>query len=133
MGGEDTSARLALDGREYRLPVVVGTEGERAIDISTLRKSTGCITLDRGYENTGSCRSSITFIDGEKGVLRYRGYPIQELAEHSTFTEVAYLLVYGNLPTHRELEEFSTFLNESSLITEDILHFFVGFPAGPHP
>lgn len=127
------TARLVLEGREYELPVVRGTEGEKAIDITSLRKLTGFITLDTGYENTGSCRSSITFIDGEKGILRYRGYPIEELAEKSTFTEVAYLLLYGELPNIRELEEFSTFLNESSLIHEDMLHFFVGFPRGSHP
>ena len=127
------TARLVLEGREYELPVVRGTEGEKAIDITSLRKATGFITLDTGYENTGSCRSSITFIDGEKGILRYRGYPIEELAEKSTFTEVAYLLLYGELPNIRELEEFSTFLNESSLIHEDMLHFFVGFPRGSHP
>ena len=110
-----------------------GTEGERAFDISSLRRTTGYITLDKGYENTGSCRSAVTFIDGEKGILRYRGYPIEELAERSTFTEVAYLLLYGELPTTTQLEEFSTFLNESSLIHEDMLHFFVGFPRGSHP
>ncbi|HVP18866.1 MAG TPA: citrate/2-methylcitrate synthase, partial [Spirochaetia bacterium] len=127
------TARLILEGREYELPIVVGTEGEKAVDVTSLRKATGFITLDKGYENTGSCRSAITFIDGEKGILRYRGYPIEELAERSTFTEVAYLLLYGELPTKRQLEEFSTFLNESSLIHEDMLHFFVGFPRGSHP
>jgi citrate synthase len=134
-GGRATPemARLILGGKEYQLPVVVGTEGEKAFDISSLRKATGYITLDKGYENTGSCKSAITFIDGEKGILRYRGYPIEALAERSTFTEVAYLLLYGELPTHAQLEEFSTFLNESSLIHEDMLHFFVGFPRGSHP
>ena len=122
-----------VDGKEYQLPIVRGTEGEKAIDITSLRKSTGFITLDAGYENTGSCRSAITFIDGEKGILRYRGYPIEELAAKSTFTEVAYLLLYGELPRIDQLEEFSTFLNESSLIHEDMLHFFVGFPRGSHP
>jgi citrate synthase len=127
------TARLILGGKEYELPVVRGTEGEMAIDISSLRKTTGYITLDKGYENTGSCRSGVTFIDGEKGILRYRGYPIDELAARSTFTEVAYLLLYGELPNRTQLEEFSTFLNESSLIHEDMLHFFVGFPRGSHP
>ncbi|HUI68971.1 MAG TPA: citrate synthase [Spirochaetia bacterium] len=127
------TARLMVEGKEYELPIVRGSEGEKAIDVSALRKATGFITLDTGYENTGSCRSSITFIDGENGILRYRGYPIEELADKSTFTEVAYLLLYGELPTIRELEEFSTFLNESSLIHEDMLHFFVGFPRGSHP
>jgi citrate synthase len=130
--GSDT-ARLILDGTEYELPIVRGTEGEKAIDITSLRKTTGYVTLDKGYENTGSCRSAITFIDGEKGILRYRGYPIEELAARSTFTEVAYLLLYGELPTSTQLEEFSTFLNESSLIHEDMSHFFVGFPRGSHP
>ncbi|HET6485530.1 MAG TPA: citrate synthase [Spirochaetia bacterium] len=127
------TARLTLEGKDYDLPVVRGSEGEKAIDVSALRKATGFITLDKGYENTGSCRSAITFIDGEKGILRYRGYPIEDLAEKSTFTEVAYLLLYGELPTTTQLEEFSTFLNESSLIHEDMLHFFVGFPRGSHP
>jgi citrate synthase len=131
--GTPETAKLILEGKEYDLPVVRGTEGERAVDISGLRKASGYVTLDKGYENTGSCRSAITFIDGEKGILRYRGYPIEELAEHSTFTEVAYLLLYGELPTTTQLEEFSTFLNESSLIHEDMLHFFVGFPRGSHP
>ena len=131
--GTPETARLVLEGKEYELPVVRGTEGEKAVDISSLRKATGYVTLDKGYENTGSCRSAITFIDGEKGILRYRGYPIEELAEKSTFTEVAYLLLYGELPTTTQLEEFSTFLNESSLIHEDMLHFFVGFPRGSHP
>ncbi|HTP60170.1 MAG TPA: citrate synthase [Spirochaetia bacterium] len=127
------TALLTVEGRQFELPIVRGSEGEKAIDVSALRKTTGYITLDTGYENTGSCRSAITFIDGEKGILRYRGYPIEELAEKSTFTEVAYLLLYGELPTIQELEEFSTFLNESSLIHEDMLHFFVGFPRGSHP
>ncbi len=127
------TAKLLVDGKEFELPVLRGTEGEKAIDISTLRKVTGYVTLDKGFENTGSCKSAITFIDGEKGILRYRGYPIEELAEKSTFTEVAYLLLYGELPTIKQLEEFSTFLNESSLIHEDMLHFFVGFPRGSHP
>jgi citrate synthase len=127
------TATLILDGKEYQLPVVRGTEGEKAVDITSLRKTTGYVTLDKGYENTGSCRSAITFIDGEKGILRYRGFPIDELAAKSTFTEVAYLLLYGELPTTTQLDEFSTFLNESSLIHEDMLHFFVGFPRGSHP
>ncbi len=127
------TATITLEGKSYELPVVRGTEGERAVDISGLRKASGFITLDRGYENTGSCRSAITYIDGEQGILRYRGYPIEDLAEHSTFTEVAYLLLYGELPTVTQLEEFSTFLNESSLIHEDMMHFFVGFPRGSHP
>ena len=122
-----------IEGKEYELPLVVGTEGEKAIDISSLRKTTGYVTLDKGYKNTGSCKSAITFIDGEKGILRHRGYPIEELALKSTFTEVAYLLLYGELPTTTQLEEFSTFLNESSLVHEDMRLFFSGFPRGSHP
>jgi citrate synthase len=133
VSGKPEVAKLILEGKEYELPVMRGAEGEKAFDISSLRKTTGYITLDKGYENTGSCKSAITFIDGERGILRYRGYPIEELAEKSTFTEVAFLLLYGELPTSTQLEEFSTFLNESSLIHEDMLHFFVGFPRGSHP
>ena len=133
MSEKQKTAKLILEGKEYELPVVEGSEGEKAIDITSLRKATGYITLDDGYENTGSCRSAITFIDGEKGILRYRGYSIEDLARKSTFTEVAYLLLYGELPTVTQLDEFSTFLNESSLIHEDMMHFFVGFPQGSHP
>ena len=133
MGEKGETATIVLEGKTYELPVVRGTEGEKAVDISGLRKASGFITLDQGYENTGSCRSAITFIDGEKGILRYRGYPIEVLAEHSTFIEVAYLLLYGELPTAIQLKEFSTFLNQSSLIHEDMMHFFVGFPRGSHP
>ena len=92
-------AKLEVDGKVYQLPVVVGTEDEHAIDIAKLRDESGLITLDDGYSNTGSCSSAITFIDGEKGILRYRGIPIEELAERSTFIEAAYLLIYGHLPT----------------------------------
>jgi citrate synthase len=127
------TARMILEGKEYEFPIFIGTEGEKAIDISALRKVTGYVTLDRGYENTGSCKSAISYIDGEKGILRYRGYAIEDLAAQSTFTEVAYLLIYGELPSAAQLQEFSQFLNESSLIHEDMLHFFVGFPRGSHP
>src|SRR6056300_863345 len=96
-------AELHYQGKQYRLPVVIGTEGERAIDISKLRQDTGIITLDVGFGNTGSCRSSITFMNGEKGILRYRGIPVEQLAKYSTFRETAYLLVRGALPTRREL------------------------------
>ena len=128
-----SKAKLTIDGKEFELPLVTWTAGEKAIDISSLRKTTGYITLDKGYENTGSCKSAITFLDGEKGILRHRGYPIEELAEKSTFTEVAYLLLYGELPTNTQLEEFSTFLNKSSLVHEDMRSFFAGFPRGSHP
>src|SRR5688500_19060037 len=99
---------LTFNGKSVPLPLVEGSEGETAIDIQKLRSSTGLITLDPGFGNTGACRSAITFIDGEKGILRYRGYPIEELAEHSTFLEVAWLLVNGELPTRVELSTFST-------------------------
>jgi citrate synthase len=113
--------------------VVVGSEGERAIDISTLRDVSGYITLDDGYSNTGSCSSAITFIDGEKGILRYRGIPIERLAEESTFIETAYLIIYGHLPSKTELDVFIERLTESELIHEDMKHHFEGFPANAHP
>src|SRR6188474_866398 len=99
-------AKLVLDGREHELPVVIGSEGEVGIDITQLRSQSGAVTLDPGYGNTGACESSITFIDGEAGILRYRGYPIEDIAEQATFTEVCYLLIYGELPTQAELVEF---------------------------
>ncbi|MCD7897177.1 MAG: citrate synthase [Planctomycetaceae bacterium] len=121
------------DNKQVSLPMMVGSEGERAIDISTLRKNTGLITLDEAYVNTGSCKSAITYLDGEKGILRYRGYPIEELATKSRFVEVAYLLMYGELPTPKELDAFSGLLNNSSLIHEDMRHFFLAFPNHAHP
>lgn len=127
------TAKLELDGKVYELPVVVGTEGERAIDISRLRAETGYITLDDGYANTGSCISKITFIDGERGILRYRGYPIEELAEKSGFIETAYLIIYGHLPTSAELRRFSDLLTENELLHEDMKFHFEGFPPHAHP
>ena len=129
----EKTAKLTFDGKEYTLPVVVGSEGEIAIDISKLRNSTGLITLDSGYGNTGSCKSAITFIDGEKGILRYRGYPIEELAEKSSFVEVMYLVINGELPTKTQLDEFKKKLTYHTLIHEDMKHLFEGFPAGAHP
>jgi citrate synthase len=126
-------ATLTLENKTHTFPIYVGVEGEKAIDIAQLRSHTGYVTLDDGYGNTGACESAITYIDGEKGILRYRGYPIEELAEHSRFTEVAYLLLYGELPTSEQLLRFSTRLNESSIIHEDMHHFFNGFPRGSHP
>ncbi|MGZ5077194.1 MAG: citrate/2-methylcitrate synthase, partial [Methylobacter sp.] len=126
-------AQLTLDNKNYELPTLIGIEGEKAIDISKLRSQSGYVTLDEGYGNTASCESSITYIDGEKGILRYRGYPIEELAEHSRFVEVAYLLLNGKLPNSQQLLDFSTKLNESSIIHEDMHHFFNGFPRGSHP
>jgi len=128
-----SSARLTLDDKQYELPVVVGSEGEVALDISALRAQSGAITLDPGYGNTGSCMSAITFIDGEKGILRYRGYSIEEVAEKASFTEVCYLLVYGKLPTQSELLEFDRKLTYHSLLHEDMKNFFAGFPATAHP
>ena len=128
-----STARLVLDGKEYEFPVVVGTEGEVAIDCGKLRAETGAITLDPGYGNTGSCTSTITFIDGERGILRYRGYPIQEVAEQASFEEVCYLLIYGHLPTRAELDGFRERLTQHSLIHESLKHFFEGFPPSAHP
>ncbi len=126
-------AKLILGGRELELDVTVGSEGERAIDISRLRTETGYITLDEGYGNTGSCTSNITFINGEEGVLRYRGYSIEDLCEHSTFTEVCYLLLHNRLPTLQQRENFSRLLNEHSLLHEDMRHFYNNFPHDAHP
>lgn len=126
-------ARIEIDGSTYEFPIVTGSEGERAIDISSLRTQTGLITLDDGYGNTGSCRSAITFIDGEKGILRYRGIPIEELAEKSSFIEAAYLIIYGELPTREELQTFSNLLAEHSLVHEDMKFHFEGFPLTAHP
>jgi citrate synthase len=127
------SAKLILDGAEYELPVVTGSEGEVGVDITALRQKSGAITLDPGYGNTGSCTSDITFIDGEEGILRYRGYSIEEVAEHASFTEVCYLLIYGKLPSPQELDEFETRLTYHSMLHEDMKNFFAGFPASAHP
>ncbi|MCX7886638.1 MAG: citrate synthase [Verrucomicrobiae bacterium] len=126
-------ARLEIDGKTYELPIVVGTEGERAIDISTLRRDTGYITLDDGYVNTGSCMSAISFIDGERGILRYRGIPIEELAQHSSFIETAFLLIYGRLPTRAELRRLSDLLTQNEMLHEDMKFHFEGFPPNAHP
>ena len=127
------SATLTVNGQSYELPVVVGAEGERAVDISRLRAGSGLITLDEGYGNTGSCRSDITFIDGEKGILRYRGYPIEDLAEQSTFPETAYLIIFGELPTADQLMEFKGLLAEHQFIHENMRHHFEGFPTDAPP
>ena len=110
------TARLTVGGKALDLPVVAGTEQEKGVDISKLRDQTGYVTLDPGYGNTGACTSSITFLDGERGILRYRGYPIEELAENATYSEVAYLLVYGDLPSKRELDHFTARLAEKSVL-----------------
>ncbi len=129
----EKKAELILDGKPSQLPVIEGTEKELAIDISELRNQTGFITLDDGYANTGSCQSQITFIDGEKGILRYRGIPIEELAEKSTFIEVAHLLIMGHLPGSAELRRFSDLLTENELLNEAMKHHFEGFPTHAHP
>lgn len=127
-------AKIILpDGQTMDLPVLTGSENEKGIDISGLRKQTGYITLDPGFVNTGSCESSITFLDGEKGVLQFRGYPIEELAEESTFIEVAYLLINGELPKKDQLENFTNRINLHSMIHEDMRHFFEGFSQNSHP
>ncbi len=126
-------AKLIVGGRELELDVIVGSEGERAVDISRLRGETGYITLDEGFVNTGSCTSNITFINGEEGVLRYRGYSIEDLCKHSTFTEVSYLLLHNRLPTLEQRENFSRLLNEHSLLHEDMRHFYNNFPHDAHP
>lgn len=126
-------ATLTIDGKEYRLPVIEGSEGERAIDIRQLRQKTGHITFDPGFVNTGSCKSAITFMNGEKGILRYRGIPIEQLAEKSTFVETAYLLINGNLPDRRSLTKTSVMLNDFSLLHEDMKFFYQNFPSKAHP
>jgi citrate synthase len=129
----DRKAQLQLDGKSVDLPVLEGTEGELAVDIQQLRAKTGYITYDDSYGNTGSCRSRITFIDGEKGILRYRGYPIEQLAEGSTFVEAAYLIIFGQLPTEKELQRFSNLLTRYELIHEEMRFHYQGFPATGHP
>jgi citrate synthase len=127
------SARLIYGNKELVLPVVEGTEKECAVDISALRKETGLITLDDGYVNTGSTLSAITFLDGERGILRYRGYPIEQLAEHCDFLEVCYLLIYGELPNAEQLESFSTAIRKHTMLHEDMRMFYDGFPRDAHP
>jgi citrate synthase len=126
-------AKLELDGKSYSFPIVVGSEGEHAVDISTLRQTANYITLDDGYSNTGSCSSNITFIDGDKGILRYRGYPIEQLAEKSTFIECAYLIIYGELPNTAQLRRFSDMLTENEMLHESMTHHFESFPPSAHP
>ena len=129
----EKTAELILDGKSYKLPIIEGSEGERSVDISSLRNQTGYITLDDGYGNTGSCQSQITFIDGEQGILRYRGIPIEELAEKSTFIEVAHLLIFGKLPNSAELRRFSDLLTANELLNEAVKYHFEGFPPNAHP
>jgi citrate synthase len=124
---------LHVNGKQYSFPLIEGTEGEKAIDISSLREKTGLIALDYGYANTGSCKSAITFMNGEKGILRYRGIPVEQLAEESSFKETVYLLVNGVLPTNEELTQFSVLLNDHSLVHEDMQIFYQNFPRHSHP
>jgi citrate synthase len=131
--GREEAGRLQIGDQAVHLPVLVGTENEKALDISNLRRDTGYLTLDEGYRNTGSVRSAITYVDGERGVLRFRGIPIEELAEHSTFVETALLLIYGELPTPERLAHFRELLTEHAMIHEGMRHSFNGFPATGHP
>lgn len=127
-------ARLSLDGKSYDFPIITGVEGERAIDIKDLRSKTGCITIDEGFGNTASCKSKITYIDGEKGKLSYRGIPIEVLAENSTFIETAYLIIYGHLPTRKHMSDFSQRVLRNAYLHESMMHFFDGgFPFSSHP
>jgi citrate synthase len=127
------TARLVVDGSTHDFPVIVGTEGERAIDISKLRERTGHVTLDEGYINTGSCLSAITYVDGEKGILCYRGIPIEQLATKSTFVETCWLLIYGELPTREQLRGWSSLFTKYEMIHEGLYHHFDGFPSTGHP
>jgi citrate synthase len=127
------TAKLILDGKEYELPIVSGSEGEVGVDVSTLRADSRAITLDQGYGNTGSCQSAITYIDGDQGILRYRGYPIEQIAGKASFSEVAYLLIYGDLPTRAQLDKFRYQLRMHTMIHEDMKKFFEGFSSSAHP
>lgn len=125
--------QLNIEGKVVDCPVVVGTENDKGIDIAKLRATSGYITFDPGFGNTGSCKSAITYLDGEKGILRYRGIPIEQLAEKSSFVETSYLLIYGKLPNQKELSAFSAAFNEHSMIHEDMKNFFDAFPSTTHP
>ncbi len=127
------TAQIKLAENTYDLPVITGTENEKAVDIAKLRDLTGYITLDTGYKNTGATKSAITFLDGELGILRYRGYSIEQLAEKSSFMEVAFLLIYGELPTEQQLIDFQTEVSRHTLVHEDMKKFFDGFPSHSHP
>ena len=124
---------LIYKGVKYKFPVVEGTEKESAIDVKTLRSQTGLITLDPGYKNTGSCQSEITFLDGEEGILRYRGYDIDDLANNYSFIEVAYLLIFGDLPTEDQLDHFEDEIRDYALVDEDFKIILKSFPKSAHP
>jgi len=125
--------KFIYQGNTHEFPVVEGSLGEKAVDIGSLRSQTGLITFDPGYANTGSCKSAITFLDGEKGILLYRGIPIEQLAEKSSFIETAYLLIYGELPSQKQLDEFRYHITHHSMVHESIKNFYDGFPNNPHP
>ena len=127
------TATLEIDGQKYEFPIIVGSENEAAIDIDKLRALTGMITLDPGYKNSGSCTSDITFLDGEEGILRYRGYAIEDLAGKSTFLEVAFLIIFGGLPTKAELEKFEKGIHKYTLVNEEMKNIIDGFPKTAHP
>lgn len=127
------TATIEVNGKKYELPIIIGTENEVSIDISKFRDASGVITLDPGFKNTGSCQSAITYLDGEEGILRYRGYPIEELAEKADFLEVCYLLIFGELPTKPQLEKFHNDIREQSIIAEDMKKILDGFPQSAHP
>ena len=127
------TCRIELDGKSYDFPTVEGTEHELAVDITTLRDRTGFITLDDGYGNTGSCTSDITYIDGDKGILRYRGIPIEQLAEKGSFVETAWLVIWGRLPTQAELDHFSALLTQHEMMHESLRNHFQGFPPNAPP
>jgi citrate synthase len=127
------TAELIIDGKSYTFPIIEGTENEIAIDISDLLEKTGAVTLDLGYKNTGATKSAITFLDGDKGILRYRGYGIEELAEKSNFLEVAYLLIFGELPNQQQYDKFSHDIKTHTLVHEDIKKILDGFPSTAHP
>lgn len=125
--------KVEIEGKVYEFPVTRGSENEKGFDISSLRAKTNYITMDNGYANTSSCHSAITFLDGEEGILRYRGIPIEQLAEKSNFLEVSYLLIYGHLPTHQELSHFQREITQHTLLREDLVKFYDGFPRNAHP
>lgn len=127
------TATIELDGKKYEFPVIVGTENEVAIDIEKLRGVSGAITIDPGYKNTGSCKSEITFLDGEKGILRYRGYAIEDLADRANFLEVSYLLIFGELPSASQLEKFENDIRKYTLVHEEMKSIIDGFPKTAHP
>ncbi|MBF0594049.1 MAG: citrate synthase [Candidatus Omnitrophica bacterium] len=130
---DQPAAKVIIDGNTYELPVIVGTEGEHGIDIAKLRTLSNYITFDHGFGNTSNCLSAITYLDGEAGVLRYRGYPIEQLAEHSSFVETAYMLIYGELPNADQLRDFSDSFTQHSMIHEDMKNLFNGYPVTAHP